>query len=66
MSDSPPIIVNVDSVDETTRTQGQHWGAAFKPLTPSMRPRGGSLGVNCMPNVFDLIAQSGLAKGSAP
>jgi uncharacterized cupin superfamily protein len=48
MSDSPPIIVNVDSVDETTRTSGQHWGASYKPLTPSMRPRGGSLGVNCM------------------
>jgi uncharacterized cupin superfamily protein len=48
MADTPPIIVNIDAVEETTRTQGAHWGASYKPLTPSMRPRGGSLGVNCM------------------
>jgi uncharacterized cupin superfamily protein len=48
MSDSPSYIVNVDETDENTRTQGEHWGASYKQLTPSMRPRGGSLGVNQM------------------
>lgn len=41
------MVVNIDDAAEMTRTKGQ-WGATFKPLTPSMRPRGGNLGVNCM------------------
>lgn len=43
-----PIIVNVEDVPATTRSRNAHYGASFKPLTPSMRPRGGSLGVNWM------------------
>ncbi len=44
---TPPIVVNVDELPEQERGQGQ-FGAAFKSLTPSMRPRGGSLGINRM------------------
>ena len=43
MNDSP--IVNVADVPEKRHGNGA-WGGAYKPLTPSMRPRGGSLGVN--------------------
>lgn len=48
MSDTKTRVVNVDEVEETTRTSGDHWGASFKPLTPAMRPGGGRLGVNQM------------------
>lgn len=48
MSDTSPRVVNVDDVEEITRTSGDHWGASFKPLTPAMRPQGGRLGVNQM------------------
>jgi uncharacterized cupin superfamily protein len=41
-------LVNVDEVDEIVQLIGEHWGAHFKPLTPSMRPGGGNLGVNHM------------------
>jgi hypothetical protein len=43
----PPMIVNVDAVPETQSDVGPY-GAASQSLTPSMRPRGGSLGVNRM------------------
>lgn len=43
----PPMVVNVDELPERELTQGQ-FGAAFQALTPSMRPRGGSLGINRM------------------
>ena len=42
------VVVNVDDVPETERMMGEHWGAAFKTLTGSMRERGGRLGVNHM------------------
>ncbi|MDD9964949.1 MAG: cupin domain-containing protein [Myxococcales bacterium] len=49
MSDQPPShVVNVNDVPETHRTYGDHYGAYFKQLTPSMVPRGGRLGVNHM------------------
>jgi uncharacterized cupin superfamily protein len=48
MSEQPPIVVNVADAPEIERKIGEHWGAAFKILTPGMRPRGGSLGVNLM------------------
>jgi uncharacterized cupin superfamily protein len=48
MSDTPPTVVNVDEVDAKEHNVGDHYGAVFKPLTPSMRPRGGRLGVNQM------------------
>ncbi len=40
-----PVVVNVADADEK-RWMTDSWGAAYKVLTPSMRPRGGSLGVN--------------------
>src|SRR6478736_4752215 len=43
----PPMVVNVDELKEIDRSTGQ-FGAAFVSLTPSMRPRGGSLGINRM------------------
>lgn len=45
--DNLPMIVNVEELAETERAVGQ-FGAAYQSLTPSMRPRGGSLGVNHM------------------
>lgn len=48
MTDIPPIVVNLDSVAPIERLLGERWGAQFKPLTPSMRPRGGKLGINLM------------------
>lgn len=41
------VVVNVRDVEEIERAHG-HWGGSYKVLTPSMRPRGGSLGVNQM------------------
>jgi len=40
-----PFIVNVHDEPEKAGTSG-HYGAASVPLTPSMRPRGGKLGIN--------------------
>lgn len=40
-------IVNVDDAPEETRSFGE-WGGHWKALTPSMRERGGTLGVNRM------------------
>ncbi|MGB1017071.1 MAG: hypothetical protein ACPG4T_23240, partial [Nannocystaceae bacterium] len=48
MDETKPTVVNVAEVPEQSHLKGEHWGANFKPLTPSMRPRGGSLGVNYM------------------
>jgi uncharacterized cupin superfamily protein len=48
MTDAPPVVVNIESIEPIERLIGERWGAHFKPLTPSMRPRGGSLGVNLM------------------
>ncbi|MCG8420473.1 MAG: cupin domain-containing protein [Proteobacteria bacterium] len=44
-TDTERTVVNVDEVEEITHMNGQ-WGGAYQVLTPSMRPRGGSLGVN--------------------
>lgn len=46
MSDELAHVVNVDEVEETGKTSGGHWGGFDKVLTPSMRSRGGSLGVS--------------------
>lgn len=48
MSEDAPTVVNVDALPDTARLIGAGWGAVFKSLTPSMRPRGGSLGINHM------------------
>lgn len=38
-------VVNVDEVEETSCLKGEHWGGYDKVLTPSMRPKGGKLGM---------------------
>jgi uncharacterized cupin superfamily protein len=48
MPDDPPIVVNIDSLEPIERLLGERWGGQYKPLTPSMRLRGGSLGINLM------------------
>ncbi|MCA8970307.1 MAG: cupin domain-containing protein [Planctomycetes bacterium] len=45
-SSLPPRVVNVDDAPFEEQTLGEHWGARYQVLTPSMRPSGGSLGVN--------------------
>jgi uncharacterized cupin superfamily protein len=42
----PCHVVNVDEVSEIEHMVGERWGGAYKPLTPSMQPKGGTLGVN--------------------
>ncbi|MAE71511.1 MAG: cupin [Gemmatimonadetes bacterium] len=48
MSDpSAPIVVNIEDVEEITRSSGEHWGASYKPITPALSElEGGRLGVN--------------------
>jgi uncharacterized cupin superfamily protein len=46
MNEPAPHVVNVDEVDEIEHLDREHWGGAYKPLTPSMKPKGGRLGVN--------------------
>lgn len=51
MTDALSHVVNVDEVQEIEHLAGDHWGGAYKPLTPSMQtpstqPRGGRLGIN--------------------
>ena len=48
MSDDSPSIVNADDTELRERLIGAHWGGRFKALTPTMRERGGRLGVNQM------------------
>ncbi|MEZ4454545.1 MAG: cupin domain-containing protein [Nannocystaceae bacterium] len=51
MDKTPPMVVNLDEVPPTERLLGERWGARYRPMTPSMRARGGTLGVNwiCLP-----------------
>lgn len=43
----PPIVVNVDGVEEKYEPEGEHWGAPYKPLTPALDALGiGRLGAN--------------------
>ncbi|MEO0480063.1 MAG: cupin domain-containing protein [Planctomycetota bacterium] len=44
----PPTVVHQDEAPGFERRPSEHWGAMFQCLTPSMRPRGGSLNVNRM------------------
>ena len=46
MSHIPSHVVNVDEVEEQDYRSDGHWGGFDKQLTPSMRPKGGRLGVN--------------------
>jgi uncharacterized cupin superfamily protein len=45
MTNSASHVVNVDEVEEVGQTEGA-WGGFDKLLTPSMRPKGGRLGVS--------------------
>lgn len=45
-SELPDLVVNLADVEEEAYLDGDHWGHAFKVLTPGMRPRGAKLGVN--------------------
>ncbi|MEM7201694.1 MAG: cupin domain-containing protein [Planctomycetota bacterium] len=45
MAEDPTPVVNVDELTEIDRSMSP-WGASYKVLTPTMRPQGGSLGVN--------------------
>jgi uncharacterized cupin superfamily protein len=44
--DNTPHVINVNEVEEVLHLSGEHWGGAYKPLTPSMALRGGRLGAN--------------------
>lgn len=46
MAKKPLQVVNVNDIKEIEQRSGDHWGCFDKPLTPSMRPAGGRLGVN--------------------
>jgi len=46
MTDIQPTVVNLDQAQEIDEREGAHWGGTCKIMTPSMRARGGSLGVN--------------------
>jgi uncharacterized cupin superfamily protein len=46
MSAANGPVVNVDRVEEVEHIAGEHWGGAFKVLTPWMEAKGGRLGVN--------------------
>jgi uncharacterized cupin superfamily protein len=46
MTDIPCHVVNVDELTEVDCRSGDCWGGIDKFLTPSMRPKGGRLGVN--------------------
>ncbi|TPV94470.1 MAG: cupin domain-containing protein [Myxococcales bacterium FL481] len=46
MSSEADYLVNLGDVPEEVEYEGEHWGAAYRSLTPSMRPRGGKLGLN--------------------
>jgi uncharacterized cupin superfamily protein len=46
MAKRPAQVVNSDKIKEIERIIGEHWGGTYKPLTPAMQSKGGSLGVN--------------------
>ncbi|WP_183085213.1 cupin domain-containing protein [Trinickia fusca] len=43
---TPPLVVNVDSIKEVEQMEGDHWGGAWKPLTPALDATPGRLGAN--------------------
>jgi len=51
MSETPETasrVVKVERAGERSHFHGEGWGGHFRPLTPSMGPNGGALGVNWM------------------
>jgi len=45
-SQTPPLVVNVDSVTELEWLEGEHWGSMWKPMTPALDQKPGRLGAN--------------------
>jgi uncharacterized cupin superfamily protein len=45
-SGQAPHVVNVTTVHEIEQFDGEHWGSAYKPLTPALDAERGRLGVN--------------------
>ncbi|MFM0643639.1 cupin domain-containing protein [Paraburkholderia bryophila] len=43
---TPPLVVNVADVKEIEQMEGDHWGGAWKPLTPALAASPGRLGAN--------------------
>jgi uncharacterized cupin superfamily protein len=43
---APPLVVNVGDVEEIEQVEGEHWGSAWKPLTPALDASPGRLGAN--------------------
>ncbi|MFM0592774.1 MULTISPECIES: cupin domain-containing protein [Paraburkholderia] len=43
---TPPLVVNVADVKEIEQMEGDHWGGAWKPLTPALDASPGRLGAN--------------------
>ena len=43
---APPLVVNVDGIKEVDHMEGDHWGSAWKPLTPALDASPGRLGAN--------------------
>lgn len=41
-----PIVVNVDTAEEQVALSGEHWGHAYKVLTPALEESGRPLGAN--------------------
>jgi uncharacterized cupin superfamily protein len=46
MTKTPSPVVNIDEVEEMEHRVGEHFGGFDRAMTPSMQPRGGSLGVS--------------------
>jgi len=46
MSEKPCHVINVAEVAEVAHLRGEHWGGAYKPLTPWMEAAGRRLGVS--------------------
>lgn len=46
MEDPAPVVVNVEDVAEQEYAHGDHFGQFYKPLTPALERRPGSLGVS--------------------
>ena len=44
--DAAPNVVNVDDVKEIEQLTGDHWGSAWKPMTPALDAIPGRLGAN--------------------
>lgn len=46
MNAKPPVVVNIDDVDDIESSTSARWGQSYRPLTPALDARPGSLGAN--------------------